>query len=380
MTFKNKRTAFTSSVLRKFTPLSLLRFLISSMVLIAAALSCLAPYINPEKIWFIALFGLGFIYLYSINIVLLLFNILRKRKMLFLHLLVFVIGFPVFLKHFKFNSADNVHNDDIKLMTYNVRVFDLYNWSKNLETKAEMFKLIKDQDPAIVCFQEFYSSTNAEYRNLDSLKQLLNLNEIHTLFPVFLYGTDYFGVVTMTNLTVVRKETVFHNKAQSNGAICTDVILNKRDTVRIYNVHLQSIRFKPEDYKFIKSIEISADQKQIDGLEGLITRLKKAFVLRASQVNLLADHIKKSPYPVLVVGDFNDTPSSYTYHKLSGNLSDAFQESGSGISTTYNGSFPAFRIDYILHDKQIQSSNYKVIKKNLSDHYPIVCNISISKN
>lgn len=377
MAFKNRPIASSSSYSRKFTLLSFLRFLISFLVLIGATLSCLAPYINPEKIWFIALFGLGFIYLYCINILFLVVNILRKRKIFFLHVVVFIIGFPVFLQHFNLSSDNNSTNEGVKLMTYNVRVFDLYNWSKNLETKAEMFKLIKDQKPDIVCFQEFYSSTLADYRNLDSLKQLLNLNEIHTLFPVFLYGTDYFGVVTMTNFPVIRKETVFHNKSQSNGAICTDVVLNKRDTVRIYNVHLQSIRFKPEDYKFINSIEMSTDQKQIDGFEGLIMRLKKAFVLRASQANLIAEHIKRSPYPVLVVGDFNDTPASYTYQKLSANLRDAFQQSGFGISTTYNGSFPAFRIDYVLHDKKLQSSNYKVIQKNLSDHYPVVCNISI---
>ncbi|HNR20855.1 MAG TPA: endonuclease/exonuclease/phosphatase family protein [Bacteroidia bacterium] len=362
---------------KKYTLFSFLRFIISWSVLISTLLACLAPYVNPQKVWFIALFGLGFVYLYLLNIILLVINIVRKRKILFLHLMVFLFGIRVFLNHFNFSTSNPSNNDGINLLTYNVRVFDLYNWSKNLETKAEMFELIKNQNPSIVCFQEFYSSTIADYRNLDSLKQLLQLNEVHTLFPVFLYGTDYFGVVTMTNLPVIRKETVFHNKAQSNGAICTDVVLNDKDTVRIYNVHLQSIRFKPEDYKFIKSVELSADQKQIDGLEGVMTRLKKAFVLRASQVNLIAEHITKSPYPVMIVGDFNDTPASYTYNKLSDKLIDAFEESGKGLSTTYNGAFPAFRIDYILHDKRITSSDYRVIKKDLSDHYPVVCNISV---
>lgn len=363
-------------VKRKYTLFSFVRFLISALVLVASCLACLAPYINPEKIWFVAIFGLGFIYLYITNVVFLLVNIVRKRKIFWLHLIIFIIGLPVLFHHFNFSNGKSTADNGIKLMTYNVRVFDLYNWSKNLETKAEMFKLIKNQNPSIVCFQEFYSSTNADYRNLDSLRQLLDLEEVHTLFPVFLYGTDYFGVVTMTNLPVLRKETVFHNKAQSNGAICTDILVGG-DTVRLYNVHLQSIRFKPEDYKFIKSIEMSTDQKQIDGWGGLLARLKRAFILRASQVNLIAEHIKKSPYPVVVVGDFNDTPASYTYHKLSQNLKDAFEESGTGLSTTYNGLFPAYRIDYILHDARIQSDSYAVIKKNLSDHYPLVCNMQV---
>lgn len=371
---EKRKTAQKKSLFTHF------RIVVSVIVIFCTTLSCLAPYVNPEKFWVIALFGLAFIYTYLCNAVFLIINFFRRRKILFAHLALFIAGMPVFLNHFSFGRVGN--GDDginVKLMSYNVRVFDLYNWSKNLETKANMFELIKKESPQIISFQEFYSSTTADYRNLDSLKQLLGLKEVHTLFPVFLYGTDYYGVVTMTSFPVLRRETIFHNKAQSNGAICTDIVVNN-DTIRVYNVHLQSIRFKPEDYKFIKSIEISANEKQLQGLEGVIERLRNAFVVRASQVNLLSEHIKQSPFPVVVSGDFNDTPASYTYRKLSQSLKDAFKESGSGVSTTYNGTFPAFRIDYILHSRDIASTNYKVIRKNYSDHYPLVVKLKIDKS
>jgi endonuclease/exonuclease/phosphatase family metal-dependent hydrolase len=101
--------------------------------------------------------------------------------------------------------------------------------------------------------------------------------------------------------------------------------------------------------------------------------LKDAYIKRARQVDILSDHIKNSPYPCMVCGDFNDTPVSYTYQKLKGKLKDAYLESGAGIGNTYFGSFPSFRIDYILHSRALTTLNFQTKKIQLSDHYPIIC-------
>ena len=98
------------------------------------------------------------------------------------------------------------------------------------------------------------------------------------------------------------------------------------------------------------------------------------------QVDDVSQHINNSPYPVIVCGDFNDTPVSYTYHQLSKNLNDAFVESGKGINYTYSGILPVFRIDYILYDDFFKSHDYNVNKIKISDHYPVSCNFSKREN
>ncbi len=124
------------------------------------------------------------------------------------------------------------------------------------------------------------------------------------------------------------------------------------------------------------------DDVQQDEFSGGITilrQLKKAFIKRATQVEILHDSIEASPYPVLICGDFNDTPSSYSYRTMSDDLHDAYKISGRGLGQSYTGPFPSFRIDYIFHGNKIESTAYKTIHENLSDHFPISCMVKIKE-
>jgi endonuclease/exonuclease/phosphatase family metal-dependent hydrolase len=107
--------------------------------------------------------------------------------------------------------------------------------------------------------------------------------------------------------------------------------------------------------------------------------MRQAYIQRAEQVDILAKHIQSSPYPVIVCGDFNDTPVSYTYNKLSKNLQDAFVESGSGIGNTFRGNFPYVRIDYVLYSPSLKLHHYHTEKVNWSDHFPVMTNFTISE-
>ena len=81
-----------------------------------------------------------------------------------------------------------------------------------------------------------------------------------------------------------------------------------------------------------------------------------------------------------MAGDFNETPASYFYHQCRPYLKDSYCEAGQGFSTTYHGSFtrsrnatfPAFRIDMVLHTTDMEAISYKRIKSEMSDHYPVI--------
>jgi endonuclease/exonuclease/phosphatase family metal-dependent hydrolase len=157
-----------------------------------------------------------------------------------------------------------------------------------------------------------------------------------------------------------------------NYCIFVDLVKNQ-DTFRIYNVHLQSIRLKQEDYSLFKDGAASIEKKSMVRL--LIEKLRIAYPKRAEQARAVIDHVQTSPYPTIVCGDFNDTPMSYAYNQFDKLLIDAFRESGFGIGTTYIGKVPAGRIDYIFHSKKIHSANFKVQKDVFSDHRSVYCEI-----
>jgi endonuclease/exonuclease/phosphatase family metal-dependent hydrolase len=150
------------------------------------------------------------------------------------------------------------------------------------------------------------------------------------------------------------------------------------DTVRIFNVHLQSYKIDPDRYSVIENPGIPR-KKDLREYRELAGKYKKAMIKRAAQARLIRTKIKASPHPVIVCGDFNDTPASYAYRQTRGKLRDAFVCSGKGIGNTYVGKLPSFRIDYILHSREMKSTNFKIHRVPYSDHLPVTCEITLQK-
>lgn len=270
------------------------------------------------------------------------------------------------------NDAAEKIKDQIKVMSYNVKLFDLYNWNRNTETREHFFDLIKKESPDIICLQEFYTSDAKESKlnNLDTLLRLQKAKYVFTEYTTTLRNTDHWGGAIFSIYPIIAKGIIKFDVKNNNLCMYVDLKKNK-DTVRVYNLHLQSIHFDKKDYKFMDDIANNRETEEIDKSKNILKRLKNAYVKRATQAELVADHIEHCPYPVIVCGDFNDTPASYAYHVISRNLKDAFVESGHGFGRTYIGKFPSFRIDYILHSDKYKAHQYYTIEKELSDHYPI---------
>ena len=359
-------------------------FLLNIVAVLFLLLSYAASFISPQKIWWLALFGLGYGITLSINLFFIIFWLLLKDKRIWFSLVVILIGFSKVLNIFEFHfltgepeKKNEASLYPLKVMSFNVRLFDLYNWMHNLETRKKIFDFLSKESPDIVCFQEYYSSDSLElnFKNNDTLKKIIPARFSHIEYSLTLRGTDHWGIATFSKFPIIQKHAVHFQKQGGNIFIYSDVVVGN-DTLRVYNTHLESIRFNMKDYKFIENLGSGIEQDEVDRSMSIIRRLKRAFILRATQVEVLHEHILSSIYPVIVCGDFNDTPSSYTYSTLSKGLKDSFRESGAGSGKTYAGAFPSFRIDYILHDEQFRSTGYQTYHDKLSDHYPVGCWIS----
>lgn len=352
-------------------------------------LSYLSPYISPQSFWFIAFFGLAYPVFLVINILFVVFWAIQFKLRFLFSLLAILIGLNHFNAFFQVNIKNATlhtgsdYTEMIKVMSYNVRLFDLYNWSHNKETRNKILSLIKEESPGILCMQEFYSDDSKDFNTLDTLIGIQKMDNYHVEYTTTLRKIHHWGVATFSRYPVTGKGKIVFEDNSNNICIYTDLKIQE-DTVRVYNMHLQSIHFRSQDYKFMEEVNDIDDEKPAqeeieEKSKDIVKRLKKAFIMRSGQAEEVAGHIKQCRYPVIVCGDFNDTPFSYTYALISENLSDAFIESGNGLGRTYSGTFPSFRIDYILHSKKFQAYEFHTIKEELSDHYPVSCYLGYVK-
>lgn len=197
---------------------------------------------------------------------------------------------------------------------------------------------------------------------------ILNAN-IHERTTHVLSDGGRFGLVIFSTYPMISKGQVPFENEVNNFCIYADVLVGS-DTLRIYNAHLQSFRLKKKSLElFDENIDMTEIQNES---KPLFIQLYKSSEKRALQVDVLSKHIEDCRYPCILTGDFNDTPVSYTYNKLTRFLSDSFKEAGSGIGSTYKGPLFGLRIDYILHSKNLKAKGYQTIDGSNSDHRAVI--------
>lgn len=334
-----------------------------------------SKYISPESFWILAFFGLAFPVIVLLNVFFVIYWLMQFRIQTAFSFVMLLFSIPTCLGFIQIDlSSVKVSNKDIKVMSYNSMLFDLYNWSKNKQSRNLILTSLAEENPDILCLQEFYTSEEkGDFNNIDTVTNLLNTKNSHIAYTTTLRNVDHWGIATFTKYPVVKKGKIDFNTRSNNICIYTDVLIDK-DTVRIYNMHLQSISFSKADYKFMDAIQNDTGKlkDEMENSKSILRRLKRAFVKRSTQADAIAMHLSKCPYKIILCGDFNDTPASYVYRTIKGDLKDAFVEAGSGFEQTYAGNFPRFRIDYILYSDALQCNNYYHLPETLTDHYPLV--------
>jgi endonuclease/exonuclease/phosphatase family metal-dependent hydrolase len=330
--------------------------------------SYLAVHINPEDFALPAFFGLSYPYLILINIILVITWAMLLRFEALISVIVIAIGFNHFLNYIQLFKPSGNKDGTFKVMSYNVHLFNYYTSKNSSGNEKKFLEFFKSQKPDILCLQEIYVTGQPALLEA-AVKEALGGNYYSHIKILSSSKNRYYGIATFSRYPIIKKGEIIH-PASSSLTIYTDVVIQK-DTFRIYNNHLQSFRLKQMERSLIEEI-IAENNETLGEVKSLSISLKKGFVRRALQSQVLKDHINQSKYPVIVLGDFNDTPVSYSYRKIRKGLNDSFVNSGYGAGFTYKGNYPANRIDYILYDNALINSVFEIKKIRYSDHYPIV--------
>jgi endonuclease/exonuclease/phosphatase family metal-dependent hydrolase len=342
---------------------------LSIVFMAGLVLSYISALISPQNIAILSFFGLLYPFWLGLNAVGLvgwLFFSIRKSLII---LVVILAGWNQHNNFFSFSSGTEVSDDfDLSVISYNVRLFDLYNWTQGSQTRDSIFQFLEHHEADVICFQEFYhTDRKGVFETRDTLLTFLTNKYIHEKYTHKMVGDQYFGVVTFSRFPIVGKGEIPFSSDPNNFCIYSDIRVGE-DTIRIYNAHLASIRFQQEDYDYVS---ISDDQGWFDGSMRISKRLLDAYENRAEQSATVRNNISDSPHPVVLCGDFNDTPVSFCYNHISKGLTDAFVECGKGVGNTYVGKFPSFRIDYMLNSAGLEPVSYRTLDVRYSDHLPL---------
>ncbi len=343
-------------------------------------LAYLAPFVHPNTLKILPFFGLAYPVFLTLTLILLVFWLIFRSKWAIYTILVLIIGGKLHFRMLALGSEPSEIPEQeqlLNVMSYNVRLFDLYT-SEQEERESyrnEIFNYIVGENPDIICFQEFYHQDKpTKYSTRDTLIQLLKVKDYHERFAHKLRGRQNFGVSILSKYPMIAKGDIMFEVADDNDfnyCIYVDIVKNM-DTFRVYNVHLQSIKLQQEDNALFNG---DTPQEKKSTLRLLIDKLRIAYPKRAEQARTVMEHVKTSPYPTIVCGDFNDTPMSYSYNQFNKVLTDAYRYCSRGIGATYVGKVPAGRIDYIFHSSDLKSTQFKIQDKALSDHLAISCKI-----
>lgn len=294
--------------------------------------------------------------------------------------LVLMISLGTLTRHVHYSfSSDRSTPDHTRVASFNVRVFDLYNWKSNKQTRDSILGYLADLDADILCLQEFYKTTNLGYFNtLDTLLTIQHARNAHEEYSTASHkGKHKYGIVTLSSYPVIAKGRVPMSTNDHNLAIWTDLLVDQ-DTLRVFNMHLASLKISHLEAEIHDHIEKEDFVGQLKNAFDLYRMLDNAFKRREVQAKAVRKAIDTCPHPFIVCGDMNDTPGSYAYHLISKDLNDAFMEYGRGAGSTYIGFYPSFRIDYILYSPELNVSSFRTENVKLSDHRPVTSTFSFA--
>ena len=344
--------------------------LFSLLALVSAAallFSYLALFFNPTDFRLPMFFGLYFIPILLLNLLLLLVALLKHPRALLIPIIALIPTLFLADRFVKFGREEQqLTGKPVKVLTYNLGRYAAGGRRVTTnESVSNIKRLLAEQDADIVCLQEF---------------AVADTMTLSTYLPDYPYrarhlfkGNRYFGNLTLSRYPIRKVESLTFPESR-NLSLVTDIDVGGQ-TIRVYNCHLESysISFTSLIKRLFRKEHFTDEVMQVHG------KMREATKRRSAQVDALLQSEASSPYPSLVCGDFNDTPISYTYHRLIQTKKDSFAESGTGFGATYSVFWPMIRVDYILLPQEYAADRHETFRVPWSDHYPVTTLIYLDK-
>lgn len=342
-----------------------------------------AAYTHPASVRYIAIFSLGTPFAILANIMFILaWLILSTRKIrALLSTVALIASYQVVatvfaMNYFKQNDFAR-HPNTIKVMHWNAHGMGLFDEPNSQEQKDKIIDYLASVDADIISLPEFavrkpeiHTSTAQKIMKNGGYKDY-RFQADNTLGKNIFLGTAIFSRYEIYNFKA-------HKLSDYIYMLQCDIAPPSADTMRLFSVHLNTFGLSDNDKDYIEEVATNSEKANLVRSRSYLWKFNYAFLRRAREVKVAREVIDASPYPVIICGDLNDLPASYTYTRLSEGLEDAFLQRGSGLGRTYSRLSPTLRIDYIFYDASLlRCIGYKSPYTPLSDHYPVIANFQI---
>lgn len=335
-------------------------FFLNIVLTVLTFIAYVLPFLAPKLFPLFSVLTLVLPLMLILNLLFFIYWLVQFKRQMLLSGFVLLLGITFFNKFYKFSETNLPKDDnDFIVMSYNVRLFNLYDWIKRDNVSSEISSFIKEQNPDILCIQEFSNNNNVDFR-------------IYKHKYVFVEGKNTkLGQAIFSKYPIIDQGNIkFPNS--TNNAVFADIKRGK-DTLRVYSIHLQSIKITPDVHEIDENIQgVTQNQSK-----RILRRMTDSFKTQQQQAEIIKKHKLACKYAVIICGDLNNSAFSYVYRSIKGDLNDAFEEAGSGFGKSYDFRYFPGRIDYVFSDKTFTVKQFSTFPSFInSDHYPIVTRLA----
>jgi endonuclease/exonuclease/phosphatase family metal-dependent hydrolase len=336
-------------------------FFCNIVLTVLTFLAYVLPFLAPTWFPFLSVLTLILPLFLILNSLFFFYWLLQFKRQMVLSGVVLIIGITFINKFYKFYSKNSeVTDKDFVVMSYNVRLLNLFNWIQNDHVANDIQAFVNDKNPDVLCIQEYSTSAKIDLK-------------IYPYRSIFMKGDKIrTGQAIFSKFPIVNEGELPFPKS-NNSAIFADVKIGK-DIIRFYNIHLQSIKISPDVTEISENVEgINQEKSQI-----IFKRLSEAFTKQQQQAEIIMNHKRGCKYPLVICGDMNNSAFSYVYRSIKGNMQDCFEAAGSGFGQTYTFKYYPARIDYIFADRRMSVKNFTNFPDFVnSDHLPVMARMEI---